>query len=305
MHYKLSSLSDPSLLLKIAADEFPHLRVLATGSSTLAATRKFRDSLTGRKDAVHLCPVLWEECAEPFGVGDLDRRLLHGGLPEAFLRKEKDGASFSEWIASFYARDVLELFAVRNRAGFLSLFQLLLRGSGGQLDRSRLARQSELSQPTVKTYLEALQIAHAVHLVRPFHGGGSREIVARPKSYAFDTGFVTFERGWNVLRAEDRGILWEHLVLNSLRFRHDDSDIFYWRDKAGREVDLVIRRGRGQVDLVECKMDPEELDGAATRAFRALYPSGDNFLATPVARTPYRIRRRGLVFTVCPVDAIA
>ena len=64
-------LDDPSGLLKIAADGYPSLKILATGSSTLAATRKFRDSLTGRKQAVHLCPVLWEECAEPFGVRDL------------------------------------------------------------------------------------------------------------------------------------------------------------------------------------------------------------------------------------------
>jgi predicted AAA+ superfamily ATPase len=65
-------LIDPSRLLKIAADEYPHLKVLATGSSTLAATRKFSDTLTGRKRAIHLCPVLWEECAEPYGVPDLD-----------------------------------------------------------------------------------------------------------------------------------------------------------------------------------------------------------------------------------------
>ena len=50
-------LEDPSRLLKIAADEYPHLKVLATGSSTLAATRKFRDSLAGRKHSIHLCPV--------------------------------------------------------------------------------------------------------------------------------------------------------------------------------------------------------------------------------------------------------
>ncbi|MCP4409371.1 MAG: AAA family ATPase, partial [Gammaproteobacteria bacterium] len=67
-------LDDPSRLLKIAADEYSHLKVLATGSSTLAATRKFRDSLAGRKQAIHLCPVLWEECVDPFGVRDLDRR---------------------------------------------------------------------------------------------------------------------------------------------------------------------------------------------------------------------------------------
>ena len=68
-------LDDPSRLLKIAADEYPQLQVLATGSSTLAATGTFRDSLAGRKQAIHLCPVLWEECADSFGVVDLDRRI--------------------------------------------------------------------------------------------------------------------------------------------------------------------------------------------------------------------------------------
>jgi uncharacterized protein len=57
-----------------------------------------------------------------------------------------------------------------------------------------------------------------VHLLRPFHGGGKREIVSRPKCYAFDTGFVTFEKGWDTIRTDDRGLLWEHLVLDSLRF---------------------------------------------------------------------------------------
>jgi len=46
---EIHQLSDPSRVLKIAADEFPKLRVLATGSSTLAASKKFRDTLTGRK----------------------------------------------------------------------------------------------------------------------------------------------------------------------------------------------------------------------------------------------------------------
>jgi len=91
-------LPDPSLTLKIAADEYPHLRILATGSSTLAATGKFRDSLTGRKRAVHLCPVLWEECADAFGIADFDRRLLHGGLPEALLAETKSPHAFAEWI---------------------------------------------------------------------------------------------------------------------------------------------------------------------------------------------------------------
>jgi predicted AAA+ superfamily ATPase len=297
-------LEDPSRLLKIAADAYPQLKVLATGSSTLEATRKFRDSLSGRKQAVHLCPVLWEECRETFGIADFDRRLLHGGLPEPLLAERKDAAFFSEWIDSFYARDILELFSIRNRQGFLTLFRLLLRSSGGQLDFSRLANLSELSRPTVKSHLEALQIAHAVHLLRPFHGGGKRELVARPKCYAFDTGFVTFEKGWNSIRDDDRGLLWEHLVLDSLRFHFADEDIFYWQDKSHREVDFVIRRDRDRVDLVECKINADRLDPAPVEAFRALYPNGENFVVCPEAGAPHRVRRGGRVFTVCTTGEV-
>ena len=292
-------LDDPSRLLKIAADEYRHLGIVATGSSTLAATRKFRDALTGRKEAVHLCPVLWEECADPFGLPDLDRRLLHGGLPEPLLAERKPSVLFSEWIDSFYARDVLELFGIRNRQGFLSLLRLLLRHSGGQLDYSRLANLSESSRPTVKAHVEAMQTAHAVHLLRPFHGGGKREIVSRPKCYAFDTGFVTFEKGWESIRDDDRGLLWEHLVLDALRFRHADEDVFYWQDKSRREVDFVIRRERDRVDVVECKISPGKFDPVAVETFRSLYPRGDNYIVSPVVKKPYRVRRGGRVFTIC------
>ena len=47
-------LPNPSELLKVAADHFPGVRVLATGSSTLGASARFRDTLTGRKRDVRL-----------------------------------------------------------------------------------------------------------------------------------------------------------------------------------------------------------------------------------------------------------
>ena len=180
----------------------------------------------------------------------------------------------------------------------------MLRRSGGQLDYSQLANLSELSRPTVKAHIEAMQVAHAVHLLRPFHGGGKREIVCRPKCYAFDTGFVTFEKGWDSIRDDDRGLLWEHLVLDSIRFRFADKDIFYWQDKSRREVDFVIRHGSNHVDTVECKINPDKLRTQPVEAFRSLYPEGDNYIVSPVVKQPYRIRRADLVFTVCSTGGL-
>lgn len=296
---EVQRLPDPSLLLKIAADEFPGLRILSIATSTPAPTQKFRDSLTGRKEVVPMSPVLWEECADPFGLRDLDRRLLAGGLPEFLLADERDPSRYREWLDGFYARDVLELFPVRDRRGFLALFELVLRQSGGLLDLGRLAGLAEVSRPTARKYLEVLETAHAVRLLRPFSRGTSREIVARPKAYAFDTGFVTFERGWDTVREEDRGVLWEHLALDSLLFRVFPNDLFFWRDKSGRELDFVIRRGRDRLDVVECKIDPDEFRPRALDAFRERYPEGENFVVGPIVTEPWRMRRGTHEITVC------
>ncbi|MFO7871036.1 MAG: AAA family ATPase, partial [Kiritimatiellia bacterium] len=42
---EIHQLPEPSRLLKIGADMFPDLKIVATGSSTLGASRKFKDTL--------------------------------------------------------------------------------------------------------------------------------------------------------------------------------------------------------------------------------------------------------------------
>lgn len=285
-------LPDPSNVLKIAADAYPHLRILATGSSTLAATRKFRDALTGRKWPVYLCPVLWDECRTAFRLPDLDRRLLHGGLPEQLLADRKSDEYFVEWMDSFYARDIAELFGLRDRSGFLALLRLLFVQSGGLADLTKLSSLSGLSRPTVKAHIDAMATAHAVFILRPFHGGGRQEIVRRPKIYAFDTGFVAFARGWASIREEDRGNLWEHLALDTLRAAGLESALGYWRDKSGREMDFVVRRAEGRVDAIESKINPDRADPDLFRHFRSLYPAGENWVLSPHINAPY-VRRFG------------
>lgn len=302
---EIHRLEDPSRVLKIAADEYSHLRVLATGSSTLAATRKFRDSLTGRKRSIYLTPVLWSECTAGFDVRDLDRRLLHGGLPEPLLSSEKDSAYFAEWMDSFYARDVEELFRIRDRAGFMRLFQLLMRQSGGLIDYTNLAQLSNLSRQTVKAHIDALSIAHAVFLLSPFHGGGRREIVRRPKCYAFDTGIITYVRGWDSIREDDRGVLWEHMVLDYLRTMIDPARLHFWRDKSNRELDFVIRRSGNHVDAVECKYNPDRLDISSLLAFREIYPKGLNIIVSPLIKTPYAREHRGLRISYYGFDGLS
>lgn len=294
---EVHQLPDPSRLLKIGADTRPDLRILATGSSTLAATKKFRDSLAGRKRSVHLVPVLAEEAAA-FGAGRIEDRLLLGGLPQTLLAGRLDPEFYREWLDSYYARDVQELFRVEKRNAFLLLLETLLRQSGGLAEHTSLARGSGLSRPTIVSYLDVMQITHAIHILRPFHGGARREILAQPKIYGFDTGFVAHVRGWTELRSEDCGRLWEHLVLDTLLALPDRPEIRFWRDRSQREIDFVLPRGRGVCDAIECKWNPRAHDARNLSAFRALHPGGENFVVSPYVAEPYRTKVGGMDVSV-------
>lgn len=294
---EIHRLPDPSRVLKIGADLFPQLKTIATGSSTLAASRKFKDTLTGRKFLVHLTPVLWDELSA-FNVSLL-RRLHHGGLPQALLSDAKQVGFYREWMDSFFTRDIQQLFAFRDSEKFNTLFEYLLKQSGGQFEITRTASALGISRPTIADHLRALEITHAVTAVRPFHGGGQKEIIKMPKIYGFDTGFVSFARGWDTLRQDDYGPLWEHIVLEYLQAHAYESQIQYWRLADGREINFIIVRNRDEVDTIECKWNHEHFDAGSLKVFRALYPKGNNYLICPLSMPGYQKRISGMDIYVC------
>lgn len=299
---EIHQLRNPARLLKIGADLFPGLKILATGSSTVAASRKFRDTLAGRKRVIHLVPVLWEEL--PAFATSLERRLFHGGLPPALLSDFKQAGFYREWIDSFFARDIQRLFGFRDMNRFNALFEYLLKQSGGQLEKTKTAGALGIARPTVESHLRALQITHAVTLVRPFHRSGAKELVKMPKVYAFDTGFVSFARGWDPLRPSDLGPLWEHVVLEHLQAHFPGLEIHYWRDKPGHEVDFVLAHSRDRIDAIECKWSPGAFESDSLDAFRKIYPNGRNFLVTPAVTTAFEKMHRGLKVEYCSPSAL-
>ncbi len=286
-------LDDPSTILKNAADHFPDVRIVATGSSRISASRRFRDALTGRKYELHLRPLALPDL-EPFGDPSLRHRLTAGGLPEHFLADQPDEA-FREWLDSFWAKDIQELFPIESFGPFRRFVELLLADSGGVFEATRFAAACELSRPTISRYLAILEATHVASVVRPFTTRRATEIVAAPRVYGFDTGFVTHYRGWRDLRDEDLGVLWEHFVLNELLVRLDLDRAHYWRDKRGHEVDFVVARPGRDPIAVECKWSrarADELAGMA--AFRRAYPEGENYVVTSEPASPLPVSASGV-----------
>ncbi len=224
-----------------------------------------------------------------FGQPSLQHRMARGGLPSFFLAKESPARDYQEWLDAYWAKDVQELFRLEKRGPFVRLFELLLIDSGGIFEATRFARACEISRQTVMNYLDVLEATFVMHVVRPFASNPSAEIIAAPRVYGFDTGFVAYHRDWSPLRRDDYGPLWEHLVLNELHAACQQRDVQYWRTKTGHEVDFVIAPRRSAPMAIECKCSQDAFDPAGMLAFRRSDPQGENVLvAADVKRTSHR-----------------
>lgn len=287
---EIHRLQNPSELLKIAADHYPEVRILATGSSTLGASAKFKDTLTGRKESLWLTPMLAQDLVDfggadggadeqSGGQADLAKRLLFGGLPPFFLSETFPERSFQDWVDGYWAKDIQELFHLGRRHAFQRFFELLMAQSGGIFEASRFTEPCEVSRPTISNYLSVLDTTYVAHIVRPFSSNKAAEVISAPKVYGFDTGFVCYYRGWRELRREDMGLLWEHYVLNEIQGRLQIRNVMYWRDKRGHEIDFVVA-GRGRQPVaIECKWSAAEFDPGNLKRFRERYPEGDSLVA--------------------------
>ena len=290
---EIHRLQNPAQLLKIAADHFPGCRILATGSSTLGASTKFKDTLSGRKRDLWLTPMTTLDLTN-FENEDLHHRLLHGGLPPFFLSKRLPDRDFQEWVDAYWAKDIQELFRLQSRSSFQRFVELLLAQSGGIFEATRFARPCEVSRTTISNYLAVLEATFVAHVIKPFSSHRPTEIVSAPKVFGFDTGFVCYHRGWNELRAEEYGILWEHFVLNEMQASLQTKKINYWRDKRGHEVDFVLVRPRNKPIAIESKWSADGFDPGNLHAFRKQYPSGKNYVVARDVKRNYTRKYRDI-----------
>ena len=270
-------LNNPSEILKIAADHYPDVKIIATGSSTLGASTKFRDTLTGRKAELWLTPMITKDVSD-FGKTDLAHRFLHGGLPPFFLAQKIPERDFQEWMDAYWAKDIQELFRLERRYSFMKFAEMLFAQSGGIFEANRFARPCEVSRTTISKYLSILEATFVVHVIRPYSTHRPTEIVSAPKVYAFDTGFVCYYRGWSELRQEDKGYLWEHFVLNEIQAHLQTRRVLYWRDKRNHEIDFVLSFPKHAPIAIECKLTHSEFDAQNMVSFRRQYPVGENFI---------------------------
>lgn len=252
-------------LLKGVVDEFGNQPpLLVTGSARLDAFRRTGDALTGRHFFYRLHPVDVSESVRFLPKLSLEKRLQRllssGGFPEALLNPGDAARLRNERLELVTREDLRDLSRISSWRGPTDLVELLRERVGKPTNYDNLAQSLGISPPTAKSWVELLEKLYVVFLLPPYSGQLSRSLRKDRRIYFYDCAAAYDESG---------GAQLENLVacclLKYAQLRRDVSgenlDLYYLRDKEGREVDFVVTLNRRVVWLIEVKKSDDNPGG--------------------------------------------
>ena len=258
-----------TVAVKYAVDN-AKARFLMTGSSTLGLLDASADTLAGRMDILSLPTACWGEDQGPAThriLDDqieppriraanrlLDDALTFGQFPEVLGQPAAPDkhAVLINYRNTYFTRDLMQLSNIENLDGLLAVFQHLARSIGSHLEVSNFARESGLSHPTTKKYLNALQQAQLTFKLYGYQYGPAKRFIKAAKTYFCDNGILhSLNAGISDGQRLENFVLAEFEKRRKLGFLAAEQ-FYYYKSAAGHEIDLVFEKG-GIVHAVEVK----------------------------------------------------
>lgn len=223
-------------------------RFILTGSNNFLLQENISQSLAGRVGYLFLLPLSLRELPNPeLSVNDL----LYKGFYPALHNDETEAETsryFANYIRTYVERDVRLIRNITNLTSFERFLRLCAGRIGQLLNMNILAVETGVDNKTIAAWLSVLEASFIVFRLQPYHKNFNKRIVKMPKLYFYDTGVASTLLGIenaNQMKLHPlRGELFENMiVVDFLKNRYNQgklSNLYFWRDSLGREVDLLI-----------------------------------------------------------------
>ena len=237
----------PQLLpaIKQAVDRHPgRYHFVLSGSANLLLMRQVSESLAGR--AVYFI-------LDPLALGEVNRTeppkllarllaedwpaeqalpavppdpipLLLRGLMPPLLTLTTPQAWVRWWdgyVSTYLERDLRQVSQIDSLLDFRRLMELVALRSGQLLNQSELARDAQMSQPTVHRYLNLLETTHMFERLPAYTTSHTTRLLKSPKAFWNDTGLAVFLSGYyeedDLRKAREMGAYFETFIYHHLR----------------------------------------------------------------------------------------
>jgi len=255
---------------------------LLLGSSSRDLLQQSSETLAGRIRYLELPPFTVTELYQSEGEQfNLEQRWLRGGFPESYLA-ENDQESWdwrNDFILTYLERDIPAFGIGIPPARLRRFWKMLAHYNGNQVNLSELSRSLEISQPTIKSYLDLLTDLFMVRQLPPWSGNIKKRLVKSPKIYIRDSGILH-----SLLQLPDQNALlghpgmggsWEGFAVENILNELDSRWAYsYYRSATQVEVDLVLQTPNQEIWAIEIKR------GSIPKLSRGFYEACQDIQAT-------------------------
>ena len=265
----------------VDADPVPG-RFLLTGSTNFLTVPTISESLAGRVRIHHLWPLseaeiastaappieAWLDGEPPASGAPLERSdylemVCRGGFPEVLRLAAVDRHGwFRDYAATVVQRDMVALADIRRHTAVAPLLRWVAASTSGEINLAKAASDLEINRTTVVGYLEWLRTVFLVHELPAWSRNVAIRAIRSPKIYLTDSGLAADLLGADssALRSPTSpvlGRLWETFIVGEVARQVAGSaaraDLYHFRAKNQREIDLIIQRPDGGIVAVEIK----------------------------------------------------
>ncbi len=279
MRYKPPMIIDE---VQKAPELFPYIKIMCdeseekglfwlTGSEQYQMMERVTESLAGRIGIMTLYPLSFNEINNVkfsstlnFSLDNLINRekegaffdlnsvfefISKGGMP-AVQKADTDTKNvfFSSYIETYLMRDVRQVAGITDETKFKKFLVACASNVSEQLNLNNIAKITEISHPTAKSWLSILERLNVVFLLEPYSNNIFKRLAKTPKLYFWDTGLCSYLAKWltkeTLLNGRDAGHYFENFVvtelIKDLNYSSVNYDISYFRDSNSKEVDLFL-----------------------------------------------------------------
>ncbi|RPA66621.1 ATP-binding protein [Cyclobacteriaceae bacterium YHN15] len=226
---------------------------ILTGSNNFLLQQSISQSLAGRVAYLNLLPFGLNELYKPnqLSIPAEDNILLNGFYPPIHDRNIAPQDWYPNYLRTYVERDVRQIKNVTDLIVFERFIRLLAGRTGQELNLTAISVEVGVDNKTIQSWIGILESSFIIFLLRPHFKNYNKIITKRPKLYFYDTGLVCALLG--ISKAEQlafhpqRGSIFETFVVSEMVKKRTNAgkeiNLYYWRDKTGREIDLIIDQG--------------------------------------------------------------
>ena len=267
----------PELLesIKMAIDEERiNGTFLLTGSANVLDMKKAKETLAGRiieiplwpfsqkelnhKPSENIIDTLFSKGVKALSIASITPSqqldaIVNGGYPEIIKIKSKRGKSlwFNAYISTYVERDIRDVGELRDISAFIRFYNIIAPRSCGLVNKSDLANDANLSEPTINNYLTMLEMIYQISMLKSYSSNISKRFIKSPKMFMTDSGLFCHLLGIHnseeLNQSPRKGDVIESFayseLLKHISYSEAQPKMYHYRTTDKKEIDFIIEKG--------------------------------------------------------------